>query len=367
MTEKLKHLMHERAALPEFARPDVDRLVSAGTRRAYRRRMATAAGGIGATAVVGALALAVVAGDGDPDVATATPPSTSTVTWATGSTLHTPDGSFELGRPIAAYVRTSVGYVFTDGGGGVYSAIDGDVTRVGDIATHLPHLVADGDGPLVAWVDPSKKTPQFVVLDQRTNERTEFGEHTDPGMGDLADEKNPAYVYGIDGGTAYWRDQRGAVAVDVDTGDTRVIDATARNGFDILAVEDGVIAFNAGDAGTTVGTSRDTAVTLPDAYGSLAVFSPAATWVSVDADDPQVYEVRTGQRVDLDIDGRWFATGYEWLDEETLAVIAARDESSDYELLTCSAVTGRCETAVPDAGKVGAEDFVLPVGETRED
>jgi hypothetical protein len=186
-------------------------------------------------------------------------------------------------------------------------------------------------------------------------------------MGTLADEKNPAYVFGVDGRTAYWRDTRGAVAVNVDTGEARIIDPAARSGFDVLAVENDVIAFNAWDKGTAIGTSRDDAVMLPEVYGSLATFSPEATWVSVDADEPQVYEVRSGKRVDLDVDGRWFATGYEWLGEDTLAMIAARDENSPYELLTCAVPAGTCETAVPDLGSVGDEDFVLPVGEVRED
>ena len=367
MTEKLKTLMHERATVPEFAVLDVDRLMAAGTRRVRRQRGLAVVAGAAAAAVIGGLAVAITNGDDrGTDPAVDTPP-TAAVTWATGSTLHTPDGEYDLGHPIAAYVRTSVGYVFTDGSGGVYSAVDDRVTRVGDISERLPRLIADGDGPLVAWVDPTKEKPQFVVFDQAAGTSASFGDHTEPGMGTLADEKNPAHVFGVDGRTAYWRDTRGAVAVNVDTGEARIIDPAARSGFDVLAVENGVIAFNAGDKRTAVGTSRDNAVMLPEVYGSLATFSPEATWISVDADEPQVYEVRSGKRVDLDVDGRWFATGYEWLDEDTLAMIAARDENSPYELLTCAVPAGTCETAVPDLGSVGDEDLVLPVGEVHED
>ncbi len=224
--------------------------------------------------------------------------------------------------------------------------------------------MADGDGAFAAWVDPSSERPRFVALDQSTNERSVFADHIDPGMGTLADDGDPAYLYGIDGRTAYWRDNRGAVAVDLDTGDARVIDAAARNGFDILGVEDEVIAFNAGAAGTAVGTTRADAITLPEVYGSSATFSPGATWVSIDADLPEVYQVGTGERVALDIEGRLFATGYEWLDEDTLAMIAARDESSGFELLTCSMRSGGCITAVPQIGAGDPPDFVLPIGET---
>ena len=289
------------------------------------------------------------------------------VTWASGSTLHTPEGDHDLGRPVAAYVRTRVGYVFTDGSGGVYSAVENGVTRIGDISERLPHLVADVDGSLVAWVQPTDRSPRFVVFDQSTGTQRSFGDHTEAGMGALADEANPAYVYAVDGRTVYWRDTRGAVAMDVDTGRARVIDPTARNGFDILAVEDGVVAFDAGDAGTGVGTSREAAVIIPDVYGSLATFSPDAAWVSVDADEPQVYDVRTGRRVELDVDGRWFATGYEWLDDDTLVMIAARGEDTSYELLTCSVTAGSCAVAESELAPVGDEDFVLPVGEALED
>jgi len=366
MTEKLKMLMHERAGVPAFDPPDVEGLVRAGTVRARRRRLAVAAGAVSVAAVVGGLAVAVTQGDDRGAEATAadTPPTRS-VTWATGSTVHTPDGAYELDHPIAAYVRTSVGYVFTDGAGSVYSAVDDRVTRVGDVSATSPHLVADGDGPLVAWVDPSEEAPRFVVHDQSTGTTTVLDGDTEPGMGELADEENPAYVYGVDGRTVVWRDVRGAVAVDLDTGEQRVLDADARNGFDIVAVEDGVFAFNAGDAGTAVGTTRDEAVVLENVYGSVAAFSPQASWVSVDADQPEVYDVGTGEKVTLDIDGRWFATGFEWLDDHTLAVIAARDEGGHYELLTCSVPAGACEVAAPHLGAVGNERFVLPVGEPR--
>ncbi len=119
MTEKLKALLHEQAILPEFDPPDVAQLVEVGTRR-RRRRLTAVTGGVAAAAVVGALALAGANGDQTrSDDAPTAPPPGRTITWATGSTLHTQEGVYDLGHPIAAYVRTSVGYVFTDGLGGL--------------------------------------------------------------------------------------------------------------------------------------------------------------------------------------------------------------------------------------------------------
>ncbi len=111
------------------------------------------------------------------------------------------------------------------------------------------------------------------MLDQDTGDVTRNDDGTEAGMGDLADEGNPAYFYGIDGDTAYWRDTRGAVAVNISTGDVRVIEANARNGFDIVAVENGDLAFSRG-AGTAIGPNPQDAVLLPEVWGSRARSRP---------------------------------------------------------------------------------------------
>ena len=238
-------------------------------------------------------------------VPTATDPSGPSgprqVAWATDSVIHDGTRTVDVEDTVLAFVRTGTGYVFADPDGVVHSVVDGRITDVGRTDARKPRLVADQDGTLAGWVDVDGDRPGFVVLDQATGETTRNDEATEPGMGGLADEQDPAYFYAISGDEAYWRDQRGAVAVDLTSGAVRVIDADARNGFDIMDVEEGVVAFNANDDGTALGETRRGAVLLPQVYGSMGTFSPGAAFYSSDADEPQVYDARTGERIVLDL------------------------------------------------------------------
>ena len=75
-----------------------------------------------------------------------------------------------------------------------------------------------------------------------------------------------------------------------------------------------------------------------DQLGSL---SPDARYFSSDA-NRQVYDVASGRRVSFDLEGRGFATAYEWLDDRTIAMLAARRPTMDAkaELLTCTVPEG---------------------------
>ena len=353
MTEKLKSLMHERAAAPDFEPPDVDVLMRAGTERVRRRRGLTVVAGVVAAAVVGGTA--VLATD-DPDGQSATEPvAPAALSWATGSVVHTLGGDLDVGHPVEAYVRTAEGYVVADERGRVWSVVGSSVAEVGRTDPRRLRLVGDSDGSRAGWVEPRRSGRVYAVVDQATGDVTRFGH-------------DASRLFAIDGGTAYVRDPRGALAVDVDSGATRVIEAEVQDGDTVLAVEDGILAFDAVDDGTSVGTRWDDAVALPDSYGSQAAFSPDARWISVDADELRVYDVRTGDRVDLDVSGRYFATGYEWLDDHTLAVLSAEDEDDAADLLTCDVLAGTCQVAVADLGTFEElrSGFALPVG-TRAD
>ena len=116
------------------------------------------------------------------------------------------------------YVRTEHGYVVADptarSGRSPTPASGAD--RAASMPKH-PRLVATTRRPLAGWVDPSGDAPAFVVLDQGTGDvdAVRRGDRRRT-WATLADEENPAYFYAIDGHTAYWRDARGAVAVDLD-------------------------------------------------------------------------------------------------------------------------------------------------------
>ena len=266
-----------------------------------------------------------------------------------------------------SYVRTAAGLVLTDPDGTVYSlrtgAAGGEVDVIGATDPRRGYLVGDADGTRAGWVDTSGDLPVFVVADL-TDGSVQRLEAPTQGRGILKDEAEPATFFAIDQDTAYWLDDRGAVAVDVVTGDVEVLDPDATTGFDLLGAEDGVVARSAGDAGIRLGE-----VLLPRVYGSIGSFSPDANWFSVDADDPQVYDVRTGQQVSFDLDA-WFATGYEWLDDSTVTMISQETRKTPVQLQTCRVPQGTCEVAAADLGSFDellAEGFALPVGESMED
>jgi hypothetical protein len=364
MTEKLKTLLHERASSVDFVAPDLDAMVRVGDRQVRRRRGLGIAAGLAAAVVTG-LVVPVLRSDAPRDQLAVEPASTAPLTWVSGSVLHTPDSETDLGFAVQTYVRTASGYVFADTNGTVWSRVGGATTEVGRAPARDARLVSDTEGTLAGWVDPSGDRPAFVVLDQSTGKVTRYDEHTTSDMALLADESDPAVFSAIDDGSAYWRDQRGAVVVDLAGGEVRVVDADA-GGFDLGPMEDGLFAFRVG-SGTAIGEAPDDIVRRIDAYGELGSFSPDARYFSSDANQPQVYDVASGRRVSFDLEGRGFATGYEWLDDRTIAMLAARRPTMDAkaELLTCTVPEGTCEP-VAELGTFERiqSSFALPIGQS---
>ena len=367
MTEKLKTLLHERATEPQFVMPDLEALVREGDRRVRRRRAGSVAGALAVLALVGGVAATQLGGaPGTDSMPAATDPNVPRqVTWATGSVIHSSGHDIEVGHEVRAFAETSTGFVVADDSGSVWSVRGGAVAAIGRVDAKQPHLAADADSPWAGWVESrGKESPAFVIYNQATGDRKLMTERTTAGMGTRASDPDPASVYAIDGDVAYLREAGGAVAENLVTGERSVVDAKAANGFDIKDAQDGLVAF-AADAGTALGPDLDHAVLLRQVYGDLGVFSPHAGYYSNDADEPQVYDARTGKRIDFDL--RYaFATGYSWLDEHTVVMIAQEKPSSSVQLLTCRVPEGSCEVAVDDLGSfddLAAEGFQLPVGE----
>lgn len=364
----LKDLMHEAADL-HFATPDVAAISRAGDRRLRSRRLAAGGAGVVAAAVVagGVLLTNGTAGD-DGHVATepharALPPGLS---WAEGSVIHTSTGPIDTGHPVHAYVRAGDDFAFTDGKGAVFSVVDGDIDRVGSIGTERPRLVSDPSGSLVAWLDPTGEGADYVALDLADGDSRSWPAR--PGENEFAG------LVDVDGKEVVWRDEAGERTWHSETGSVRTISAAPPVGSRLLGAGSGLLAWSS-DEGVRVGTSRADAVVMPNLHGGSAVFSPGGRWVSVDADQMEVRDVRTGKRVPLDVGGRDFATGYEWLDEDTIAAIAIRDveESgetgdSSVELMICEVLQATC-TAEADLGPMDAfrKKAVLSFGEALED
>ncbi|GEP37276.1 hypothetical protein NPS01_09390 [Nocardioides psychrotolerans] len=365
MTEKLRNLLHDRAVDVDFPPPDLDLLVRSGDRRVRRRRGLVAAGSLAALAVTAAVVVpALVSDDGTPDPAGALATDvlpTDLVSWADGSILHAGPAETDLGETIRAFVRTDVGYVVADARGRVLSVVGGEVTEVGTVDATDPRLVSDHDSSLVGWVDRSGEQPAFQVYDQDDDEIVlDDDSATRPGMSNLADDTDPAYFYAIDGDTAYWRDTRGLVAVDVATGGTTVVDARAVNGFDLIDVQAGVLAFY-GQEGVELGETRGTARPLPGVLEGSGVLSPLATSYAPDSEWVKVVN-RDGTDLSPSIPTRYFfSTVYEWVDEETVRVIALESEEASADLFSCSIATSSCTLLIDGAGVEG--ELQLPVGE----
>ena len=222
--------------------------------------------------------------------------------------------------------------------------------------------MTDHDSALVGWVDLSGTRPTFRVYDQASGSMAlEDSTHTREDMGTLADTDDPAYFYALDGDTAYWRDTRGAVAVEVGSGAVSVIDPGARNGFDLIDVQDGVLALY-GAQGVEVGETRGSARPVPGVMEGNGLLSPLATMYAPDADWVKVVGTNgTDLSPSLPTD-YVFSTVYEWADDETVRVVALTSETASADLFSCTVATSRCTLLVDGAGREG--DLQLPVGQT---
>lgn len=359
MTEKLRTLLHEQADSVDFALPDLERMASDGDRR-LRRRRGTVVCGIAAAVVLASVAATHVggAGGGDHSAPVVTHPETTArvVAWSKGPVIHAGDRTIDVGHEVRAFVETSAGYVVADTDGVVWSVVDGHATQVGTTDAKHPRLVADPAGSLAAWATTGLDGPGLHTVDQATDE-----------VGSPVAAPNATGVLdALSGSTVYFHDRRGAVALDLSTLDEQVVDPAGPGetfeGHGVVAAHDGTLAMKA-DGGTLLGASRDHAVLLDQAYGSIGAFSPDGTYYSNDADSPSVWDVGTGKQVPLPgMAGYAFATGYDWLDDRTLVLIAEKGDGDPMVLVTCTIPDGTSCEQVATLGDVDAPDFQLPVG-----
>jgi hypothetical protein len=356
MTETLIRVLHELADSARFEAIDVDAITQTGSSAVRRRRWTAGTGLVASVALVGTLGALGLGGTDGQGQELATPPADGAmISWAEGSTLHMAarrDAGWswtftvDVGHPIAAYVRTKAGIVFTDGQE-VYSYADGHTEALGEIHNpdeRLPAwlpLVADTDGSLAVW--PSGH--EYVVLDQDTGTVTAFPAH-DRGM-----------IAAVDNGRVYVVDERGLVSIDVERG---VEDVLGPGLPQPIAIENGRVAERTNHNrllvdGTPVGPT--------DTQLGRVVFSPDARWVAADVGTAAVvfgvvvFDTETGATVPLPLtDGETQVV--DWLDADTLVVLALPHADAGYRLLTCRVSTRACDPV--DADPQGA--FTLPTG-----
>ncbi len=265
--------------------------------------------------------VSVAEGEFDPDVPT----------WTVGSTLLTPDASYDLGTEVLAYVRTSVGIVFVaEYEEFVYSWTGGEPVKIGETGFGGQMLYGDPESPYVGWRQRFGGGARVVVYDQRQGRR-------------VLEEKRSSELVAIDGKDVYLR-----YAV-LKVGVRRIgRPGTERVEERVVAAQDGVRAFNT-DTGMLVGPDQESARPLDVRDDPTdAVFSPDGRWVIVNDGGLEVFDVGTGERHELEYDGDPQAGGFEWLDTDTFLAQGTRDFTS-LSLLECvvSEATCRLITEVP--------------------
>lgn len=350
MTEKLKTLLHERAEKIDFAVPDVDAMTRAGDRSRRTRRIT--AGSVAALVIVGALAATRLGGDsGTEGIGVASDPGTAVpITWTSGSVLHEGNRTTDLGHDVDAFVRTTAGYVFASQGD-VYETTSTGVQKIGQIDRAHPQLVSDPEGTLAGWVQ--RGSGEYVVHDLAADVTSV--EQVAPTANDIS---MPSFV-AIDANTAYWLESDGVAAHDLSTGSSTPLAPGASAQKWLIDAQDGVLALY--DRGVQVGTSFADARPLPDQMAGGGVLSPDGTYYAPDDEQLKVIDVATGRDLAPALDDYFFSTGYEWLNQDTVAVIALKHSEQDpLTLLSCTVSTRAC-TVVADAAGVYGE-VQLPVG-----
>lgn len=362
----LPTLLHERAERASLAPLDLEAITRAGDRRLGRRRLATYAGGL---AVAGAVtATALLGGDGPGravDAAAPLAPAIPGPSWYLNGLLHHDGAVTDLGIDVATYVRTATGFVLVDTDDVVWSWTGGEPERVG-VATPAgdQRLAGDVDGDLAAWVDTTGGAPQVRVLDQASGRVTGFFR---VGVGAPAGTDAVPVVTAVDGDRVWWVEGARSLSAAVGADDrTRLPDGTR-----VLAAEDGRLVYEQeGRVLTTAdGTPAAGDTVLDDSYRDVGALSPdGASW-SADADSVGVVRTADAAPVPLEV-GAPFSTGFAWLDDDSLVVLAGEGDLDDggtmtARVLVCEVPAGDCTDVSGDLGtfdELEAGDFALPVG-----
>ena len=387
MNESLRQLMHQQATSVAFKPSDLETIVHAGGRRVRRRRaMATLATLAAVTTVAlagGAVAVLTRPDSGPP----AGPWAPDAVSWSVGTTIHVgPTDTVEAGQEVVAFVRTAAGFVALDDSDAVYSVTADGVDRLGQVTDSRPdnldqqRLVVNAGGTLVGWVDESV-SPGGLALhlyDLTSGTTRDFPATQD------------AQFFAIDGRTAYWRTDGKVYAVDIDTGERRVLLDRADlaipdeiYSFEIYSVAQAVMAFSPNSDGTVLVGRRSiedarrvhdfSKVRETSGLTDPVRLSPTGAWLSFGVYEaletgeleapgnarvtPAVFDTVTGEQIKLKIPGDpAYAFPSVWLGDTTLQLwtwdgVQATFHRCTLPAASCVAVAGTGpnppEVAVP--------------------
>jgi hypothetical protein len=379
MTGDLRTTLNTRADALDTWDVDLDAIVRAGDRRLRRRRAALAGGVAGVLAAVVGMS-ALVAHD---HISRPLPADQDAkpLTYAVGSVIHTGTGPVDVGIKVESMVQTTHGFVFSGPDQKVYEEEDGDVQQIGHLANSHTHLVVGDDGLVTGWWDGSRiqtwpgrngRTNSFAVADHWSAE-------SPPSVRAISD----AHLW-------FWNGQKTAIAeVEPFTSSMVWFVSGAGQASTIQDVSGNAALVRAGHEGpghegvglAVIGTDLQAAggVTWPDGVSpttaqpqvrdiSSGHLAPDGRhWFTQDNDEFAVFDSATGQRQDPAHPGFAFAAPYQWLGNDTMAVLALKG-MSDHEsisLLTCHVSTNDCEVTAEDIGYF--DEVAIPAGEAFGD
>jgi hypothetical protein len=368
MTERLNQLMREEA--DRLVVPPVPADAALGRGRSLRRRRTAATVGVTAVAlaVAGGIAVTASGGDGDRAAEPAGPPAVAAAdvpAYGFGSKVHLGDRTASVPDTVHSLHYTSAGVLVrsnpndgaSDGSGPESLTLvgyDGSTTDLGTIP--------EGVGPAT---DPTE--PVYVLAEARGDgfvavvRDATTGEATDEvPLPDLPPSYWEVPPLALDGETLYVGYESETVAVDLATGEHRVVDGM---GGGLPDVVDGRTLSGEGPSITVVDTSSgDPVRTIEVGHDSWGTLSPDGRYLGVSTfndetfeNDSAVYDVASGEPLDLGglsgaQDLGWTAAG------NAFAVVRGR-------LTTCDLGSGECTRT--DAS-VPADAFVRLGGRTYE-
>lgn len=364
MTGQLRTSLHEHADALHALDLDLDTIVRDGDRRLRRRRLAVV-GGV-AVALVAAAGITALAWDRPSStVAPADDGTTRPLSYAVGSVIHSGTDTIDVGVRVDSFVPTADGFVISDPQGQVYAERDGELQKIGQLASRRTRLVADDSGDHVAWWDGahfqlwSASRPAGATVTDSIDAMTGAG-------------ATPS-VRAVTGNAIWLGDARGTVVGKMGPGGTALTPVGSLP--DPESVQDaaaGRLLVRVDEPGGTSGMavrdltemgSLDHGPVVTDVYsGDLA--PDGRHWLTDSGDVARVYDSVTGAGSDLPHPGFQFAAPYTWLDDDTLAMLAlskaTNDPAQPISLLTCHVSTDQCTVAARDIGTAG--QIALPVG-----
>ena len=252
-----------------------------------------------AIAVVAALASTALPDRDSGEVVAAAPSERlDQLSWTTGRTLHTGDGSaVQLAAPVRAWLWAGDDLVYTDPDGRVHlwrAGVDRVVGSTGRPEGDVAELVSDGTS--VAWVSADERVVSHDLADGTTVRAPAM-----PGSRLRVTAMDGAEVYAASsGGVFAWRPSEPDAYRTLGT-DPRAVVLDAENGTLVRSAPDRTVLFER-VGGTFEVSAREFADLSPD--GRLLSLEDKATG--------QVVDTATGEAVTFDQDHEW-AVGYQWL------------------------------------------------------